>query len=221
MYYKGLLFDFDGTLLDTNELIMETFYHVLSPKFPGKYKKEDMAQFIGPSLKETFTAIDPQNAENLIEEYITWNRVHHDELVSEFDGVVEVLTQLKRAGLKLAIVSTKRREAILTGLHVLGVEELFDVIISNDEVEHTKPHPEPVLLALQELGLQKHEVIMIGDNYHDIEGGQNAGVHTAGVAWSLKGAAFLEALHPTYMLYHMRDLYQITGVEAYAQNDTL
>lgn len=221
MHYKGLLFDFDGTLLDTNELIMETFYHVLSPKFPGKYKKEDMAQFIGLSLKETFTAIDPQNAETLIKEYITWNRTHHDELVSEFDGVVEVLKQLKRAGLKLAIVSTKRREAILTGLHVLGVEELFDVIISNDEVEHTKPHPEPVLLALQELGLQKHEVIMIGDNYHDIEGGQNAGVHTAGVAWSLKGAAFLEALHPTYMLYHMRDLYQITGVEAYAQNDTL
>ncbi|MCA9725030.1 MAG: pyrophosphatase PpaX [Kurthia sp.] len=221
MHYKGLLFDFDGTLLDTNELIMETFYHVLSPKFPGKYKKENMAQFIGPSLKETFTMIDAQNTEALIEEYIAWNRVHHDELVSEFDGVVEVLTQLKRAGLKLAIVSTKRREAILTGLHVLGVEELFDVIISNDEVEHTKPHPEPVLLALQELGLQKHEVIMIGDNYHDIEGGQNAGVHTAGVAWSLKGAAFLEALHPTYMLYHMRDLYQITGVEAYAQNDTL
>lgn len=221
MHYKGLLFDFDGTLLDTNELIMETFYHVLSPKFPGKYKKEDMAQFIGPSLKETFTTIDAQNTEALIEEYIAWNRVHHDELVSEFDGVVEVLTQLKRAGLKLAIVSTKRREAILTGLHVLGVEELFDVIISNDEVEHTKPHPEPILLALQELGLQKHEVIMIGDNYHDIEGGQNAGVHTAGVAWSLKGAAFLEALHPTYMLYHMRDLYQITGVEAYAQNDTL
>lgn len=221
MHYKGLLFDFDGTLLDTNELIMETFYHVLSPKFPGKYKKEDMAQFIGPSLKETFTMVDPQNTEALIEEYIAWNRAQHDELVSEFDGVVEVLKQLKRAGLKLAIVSTKRREAILTGLHVLGVEELFDVIISNDEVEHTKPHPEPVLLALQELGLQKHEVIMIGDNYHDIEGGQNAGVHTAGVAWSLKGAAFLEALHPTYMLYHMRDLYQITGVEAYAQNDTL
>lgn len=221
MRYKGLLFDFDGTLLDTNELIMETFYQVLSPKFPGKYKKEDMAQFIGPSLKETFTEVDAKNAEALIEEYITWNRAHHDELVSEFDGVVEVLTQLKRAGLKLAIVSTKRREAILTGLRVLGVESLFDVIISNDEVEHTKPHPEPILVALQELGLEKHEVIMIGDNYHDIEGGQNAGVHTAGVAWSLKGAAFLEALHPTYMLHHMYDLYQITGVEAYAQNDTL
>ncbi|MBQ0140878.1 MAG: pyrophosphatase PpaX [Kurthia sp.] len=216
MKYKGLLFDFDGTLLNTNHLIIETFRQVLEPKFPGKYTTKDLEAFIGPSLTETFSSIDTENTEALIEEYLAWNRQHHDELVTGFDDVVEVLTTLKKAGLKLAIVSTKRQASLKMGLDVLGVYDLFDTIIGNEDVENTKPHPEPVLLGLQRLGLEKHEVIMIGDNYHDIEGGQNAGVHTAGVAWSMKGPAFLAALHPTYMLHTMKELYDITGVNAHA-----
>lgn len=213
MNYKALLFDFDGTLLDTNNLIIETFYQVIEPKFPGKYSKEDMRKFIGPSLMDTFTSVDPINYQALIDEYLVWNRQHHDELVEEFDDVVEVLTNLKNAGIRLAIVSTKRHEALMRGLNILGAAELFEIIIGNEDVENTKPDPEPVLLALQRLNLQKHEVIMIGDNYHDIEGGQNAGVHTAGVAWSLRGPEFLEKLNPTYMLNTMKDLYMITGVK--------
>ena len=100
--------------------------------------------------------------------------------------------------------------------NLMGITDLFDTIIGNDDVKNTKPHPEPVLLALSRLGLEKNEVIMIGDNYHDIEGGQNAGVHTAGVAWSLKGTAFLETYHPTFMLQTMKDLYGIVGVPAHA-----
>lgn len=216
MNYKGLLFDFDGTLLDTNNLIIETFYEVIEPKFPGKYSKKDMESFIGPSLMDTFMSVDANNAQALVDEYIEWNRLHHDELVEEFDDVAEVLTGLKEAGIRLAIVSTKRQEALLRGLNILGVADLFELIIGNDDVRNTKPHPEPVLLALQRMNLEKHEVVMIGDNSHDIEGGQNAGVHTAGVEWSLKGAAYLEQLNPTYMLRTMKDLYTITGVKGHA-----
>lgn len=216
MNYKGLLFDFDGTLLDTNHLIIETFRHVLEPKFPGKYSTEDLAAFIGPSLTETFTLVDEPNKDKLIAEYLHWNRQYHDELVTGFDDVVEVVTTLKNAGLKLAIVSTKRQDSLEMGLNILGIYELFDTIIGNEDVQNTKPDPEPVLLALQRLELAKNEVIMIGDNYHDIEGGQNAGVHTAGVAWSLKGPDFLASLNPTYMLKTMKDLYTITNVTAHA-----
>lgn len=216
MQYKGLLFDFDGTLLDTNDLILDTFHHVIEPKFPGKYSREALQKFIGPSLKDSFTEVDAKNVDVLIAEYITWNRQHHDALVKEFPDVVEVLTRLKESGLKLAIVSTKRREALLRGLHILGVAELFDTIVSNDDVVHVKPHAEPVLLALENLGLEKAQVIMIGDNYHDIEGGQNAGVHTAGVAWSLKGPEVLQQYNPTYLLYSMKDLLTIMGIQQYA-----
>lgn len=221
MIYKGLLFDFDGTLLDTNDLIIETFQQVLEPRFPGKYSKKDLEAFIGPSLMDSFTQVDAKNVDVLIEEYTTWNRQHHDELVKEFDDVVEVLTILHQAGIRLAIVSTKRHDALIRGLNILGIAELFEVIIGNEDVQNTKPNPEPILLALERMHLQKHEVIMIGDNSHDIEGGQNAGVHTAGVAWSVKGAKYLKSLHPTYMLYSMKDLFEVTGVEMDAKNTTI
>lgn len=205
-----LLFDFDGTLLDTNELIIQTFLSVLDEHFPGRFEREDVLHFIGPSLKQTFTAIAPERAEELMEQYRTVNKTLHDELVAEYDGVAETLRLLKSRGLKMAIVSTKRGTGIRHGLELMGIEGIFDVIVSLDEVKEPKPDPEPVLLALERLNASPEEALMIGDNSHDIEGGQNAGVRTAGVAWSIKGEAYLAGFGPDYMLQHIRDLLELT-----------
>ena len=213
MKTKALLFDFDGTLLNTNELIIQTFMYILDEKFPGKYSTQDCLQFIGPSLKQTFDEITPGETDAMIAKYKEWNAANHDALVTGYDAVVETLEELHAMGIKMAIVSTKSREGLNRGLNVLKVEHLFDAIIGIDEVEHVKPHPEPVLLALEKLGVTKEEAIMIGDNSHDIEGGKNAGVRTAGVAWSAKGEDFLKAYEPTYMLKHMRDLIDIVKGE--------
>ena len=206
---KALLFDFDGTLLDTNELIIETFMHVLNKRFPGQYQPVDCMKFIGPSLAETFTEIAPGEAEQLIKEYREWNAVHHDELVKEYDGVVETLEKLKEIGIRLVIVSTKRRDTIARGLEIMGAAHLFEFVVGLDDVTHVKPNPEPILLAIEKLGVTKEDVIMIGDNSHDIEGGKNGGVRTAGVAWALKGQDFLQQFNPDYMLEHMSDLISI------------
>lgn len=209
MKTKALLFDFDGTLLDTNDLIIQTFMHILDERFPGQYSTQDCLKFIGPSLKQTFDEITPGETDAMITKYKEWNTVHHDELVKGYDAVAETLEALHSEGIKLAIVSTKSREGLTRGLNVLGVAHLFEAIIGFDEVTHVKPHPEPVLLALDKLGVKKEEAIMIGDNSHDIEGGKNAGVRTAGVAWSAKGESYLQQFNPDYMLHHMRDLLEI------------
>ena len=206
---KALLFDFDGTLLDTNELIIQTFMHVLNKRFPGQYEPSDCVKFIGPSLSETFTDIATNEVEELIKEYREWNHIHHDELVKEYEGVVETLEKLEEMGLRLVIVSTKRRETIARGLDIMGVAHLFEFIIGIDDVTHVKPDPEPILLAIKKLGVAKEDAIMIGDNSHDILGGKNAGVRTAGVAWALKGRDFLQQFNPDYMLEHMSDLISI------------
>ncbi|MBK3495992.1 pyrophosphatase PpaX [Viridibacillus sp. YIM B01967] len=215
---KALLFDFDGTLLDTNELIIQTFLRVLDTKFPGKYSREDVLPFLGPSLKETFSIVDLEHVDELVQDYRKWNIAHHDELVTEFDGILETLHALKAAGIRLAIVSTKRQDMLAKGIRVLKAEGMFEVIIGLDDVKNVKPDPEPILLALQKMGLQKDEVIMIGDNSHDIEGGQNAGVKTAGVAWSVKGEAFLEQFKPDYMLQHLSDLLAIVEEADHEKN---
>lgn len=208
-----ILFDFDGTLLDTNELIIQTFEHVLNKHFPGQYSREDILPFLGPTLVDTFSKVDEDNAEQLIEEYRAWNYAHHDRLAVEFDGVSQTLRTLKEQGFKLAIVSTKRNTMVHKGIELLEVGNIFDTVIGLDDVQHAKPDPEPINLALQRLNATKEEAIMIGDNYHDIEGGQNAGVKTAGVAWTIKGEAFLQAYQPDYMLQHISDVLPIVQGE--------
>lgn len=209
MAVKALLFDFDGTLLNTNDLIIQTFMQVLNERFPGQYSPKDCLKFIGPSLKQTFNDIAPGEEEALIAKYRAWNIEHHDELVSQYPDVVSTLEQLKAQGIRLAIVSTKRNDTIDRGLSILGVTHLFDVRIGTDDVKNVKPDPEPVLLAMERLGIAKEDAIMIGDNSHDIEAGHRAGVRAAGVAWAIKGEAYLQQYQPEYMLQHMTDLFDI------------
>jgi len=204
-----LLFDFDGTLLDTNDLIIQTFLSVLGKRYPGRFTREDVLHFIGPSLKQTFDSIDETLTDELIREYRAWNIEMHDQMAVEFDGVTETLRVLKARGLKMAIVSTKRQDIIQKGLKLMGIEDIFEVVIGLDDVANPKPDPEPILLALKLLNATKEEALMIGDNSHDIEGGHNAGVRTAGVAWTAKGEAYLAEFHPTFMLQHISDLLEI------------
>ena len=206
-----LLFDFDGTLLDTNELIIQTFEEVLGKHYPGKYGREEILPFLGPTLVETFGLINPDKVDELVQEYREWNIANHDRLSVEFDGVSETMRKLKDAGYKMGIVSTKRNDMIYKGLKLLDVEGVFDVVIGLEDVEKTKPDPEPILLALKRLDADREEALMIGDNYHDIVGGQNAGVHTAAVAWSAKGEDFLHKYNPDYMLQHISDLLTIVS----------
>ncbi|MHC8515768.1 pyrophosphatase PpaX [Sporosarcina sp. ITBMC105] len=208
-----LLFDFDGTLLDTNELIIQSFEQVLNSRYPGQYTREDILPFMGPTLKESFDTVDADLSDVLIQEYRTWNLANHDQLVKEFDGVSETLLRLKENGLKMAIVSTKRNNMVMRGLQLMGLEDFFDTVIGLDDVQRPKPDPEPLLLALERLGSKPEEALMIGDNTHDIGGGKNAGVRTAGVAWSLKGEAFIRSLEPDYVLQHISDLLPITQGE--------
>ena len=213
MKTKALLFDFDGTLLNTNELIIQTFMHILEEKFPRQYSTTDCLKFIGPSLKETFNEITPGETEEMMLKYRAFNIAHHDDLVTGYDAVVSTLEQLHAMGIRLVIVSTKSHAGLKRGMDVLRAGHLFEFCIGLEDVTHVKPHPEPILLALEKLNLEKDEVIMIGDNSHDIEGGHNAGVRTAGVAWSIKGADYLQQFNPTYMLRSMTDLLGIVKGE--------
>src|SRR5699024_1521201 len=119
---------------------------------------------------------------------------------------------LQQAGFKLAIVSAKMRAGVNQGLEITNIGSYFDTIITIDDVSNPKPHPESVLKALENLYAQPTQAIMVGDNYHDILSGNKAGTKTAGVAWSVKGEAYLQQYNPTYMLDDMIDLIKIVGV---------
>lgn len=211
-----LLFDLDGTLIDTNELIIQSFLHTLEQYYSGAYKREDVLPFMGPTLTETFASMNAEKVEEMTNVYRTFNIAHHDDLVTEFEGVRETVAVLKEKGFKLGIVTTKRLAVVEKGLRLTKLESYFDVVVALDHVTKAKPDPEPIVKALAQLDSIPEEAMMIGDNFHDIVGGKNAGTKTAGVAWSLKGKAFLEQYDPDFMLEHMSDLFEILGVNEHA-----
>ncbi|MDQ6600316.1 pyrophosphatase PpaX [Bacillus salipaludis] len=206
-----LLFDLDGTLIDTNELIIATYLHTLEKYYPNKYKREDVLPFMGPTLHEAFSTVDPDRVEEMILEYRTYNLANHDLLVKEFPSVLETIGTLKEKGYKLGVVTTKRHDTSLKGLRLMKLEEYFDVVVALDHVTKVKPDPEPILKALEQLNSQPEETIMVGDNFHDILAGKNAGTKTAGVAWTIKGRDYLAKYEPDYMLENMADLLTILG----------
>lgn len=212
-----LLFDLDGTLLNTNELIIASFTDTLNHYCPGQFKREDIIPFLGPTLIDTFTSIDPERADEMVAHYREHNWRNHDLLVTQFDGVFETVQTLKRSGYKLAIVTTKKRNVVEKGLRLSKLDQFFEVVVTLDDVENAKPDPEPLLKALEQVDSTPEEAIMIGDNSHDILGGKNAGTKTAGVAWSLKGREFLDTFKPDYMLENMSDLLDIVEVEKFEE----
>ena len=204
-----LLFDLDGTLIDTNELIIASFLHTFEQYCPNRYKREDILPFMGPSLMETFSSIDEEKAEEMIEVYQTFNKQNHDLLVKEFNGVHETINALKESGYKLGVVTTKKSDVVGMGLSLTNLTPFFDAVITYNDVTKIKPDPEPIYKALDALGSHPQETVMVGDNYHDILAGKNAGTKTAGVSWSLKGKDYLQRFEPDYMLDSMGDLLRL------------
>ncbi len=206
-----VLFDLDGTLIDTNELIISTYLHTLEKYFPSKYQREDVLPFLGPTLHDVFGNMNPDQIEEMVTDYRAYNIANHDELVKEFVGVSETVQTLKELGYKLGIVTTKRLDVTMKGLRLMKLDRFFEVIVAYDHVKKVKPDPEPIFLALEQLASTPAEAIMVGDNFHDILAGKNAGTKTAGVAWSIKGRDYVAHYEPDYMLENMTDLLTVLG----------
>ncbi|PEJ58303.1 pyrophosphatase PpaX [Bacillus sp. AFS002410] len=213
MKINTILFDLDGTLINTNELIIASFLHTLNKYYPDQYKREHVIPFMGPTLTESFSTVDEGRVDELISEYRRFNMEMHDEFVEEYETVYETIETLHRLGYKIGIVTTKARNVVEMGLSFGRLKQFFDIVVTIDDVQNAKPHPEPIQLALKKLNSIPEESLMVGDNYHDIEGGKNAGTETAGVAWSLKGKEFLATYKPDFMLEKMSDILSILGIE--------
>jgi len=205
---RTLLFDLDGTLINTNDLIIESFKHTFA-HYGLNFSLEEIITFNGPPLQQTFQKIGGSLADEMVVTYREHNFRFHNEYVKPFPHVLETIQTLEDQGFELGIVTTKMRKAVELGLEITDLKPFFKTIITLNDVTHAKPHPEPVLKAMQELQGEPQSTLMIGDNSHDIEAGHNAGVLTAGVAWAQRGETYLKQYKPTYMLGDMTELLDI------------
>jgi pyrophosphatase PpaX len=211
---RAVLFDLDGTIIDTNELIIQSFLHALKGVVPESFGREHIIPSMGQPLTMQLQQFSGQNdVARLTEAYREYNHIRHDEMVSLFPGVAEVIPQLRSAGIRLGIVTTKMRATTIRALELLGLYESMETIVALDDVEHAKPHPEPVAKAIQALGSDPSETLMVGDSTVDIEAAIAAGAVPVGVAWSLKGEEKLFEAGAAHMLREMNELLALCGIE--------
>lgn len=204
-----VLFDFDGTLADTNSLIGGAHYRVVEEYFPGRFHRDYMQEFNGPSLEEIYTALDEERKDEMIEKYRSYFREQHDDEIRLFPGIKEMLVKLHSAGVKVGIVSTKRTDILHHGITILGIKDYVDAAIGMGDYTHPKPHPESVQVAMEQLHASPADTFMIGDNYHDIEAGNRAGVQSVFVQWSEKAVETILPYRPDFVVANVLELEQL------------
>lgn len=210
MSYKGVLFDLDGTLLDTSGLIIHTFQYSFEKVVNKKISREEILRYWGVPLADALQELDPIHWQELLQVYREYNVKMHDELVEAFPNVKETLQALRDQDIKCAVVSSKLSPVVKQGLALYDLQDYFvDVIGAEHCVQH-KPHAEPVLKGVAALGLAPSECLMVGDTEFDILAAYNAGVQSVAVTWSLLyPQPLLERANPNYIIETMPDLLKI------------
>jgi pyrophosphatase PpaX len=211
---KNVLFDLDGTIVDTNELIIESFLHVLNDKLAMQVTRDQLIPQMGGPLVNQFQYFTGlSNVDQHVADYRAYNLIRHDEMVRVFPYVIEVVQAFAKHGVKMGVVTTKMRDTTTRVLRMFDLLPYMQTVITLEDVEHAKPHPEPLLRALNAIQAVAEETVMVGDSSFDIVSAQQAGAWSAGVAWSLKGAEFLAGYKPDWILKDMRELYDIVGLK--------
>ncbi|HKM11192.1 MAG: HAD family hydrolase [Bacilli bacterium] len=210
MKYQTLIFDMDGTLIDTDLMIVLTYvelFRLYRPEYKPTVKQ--MVHFSGPPLQKTIRESFPQaDQELMIKEYKRISRKFYHDYAVGFPNEKEVLFALKNAGFKLAIITSKMRQDTFMCLDLLELEhDMFDFVIGSDDVENTKPHPEAMRKALSSLNCKKEDVLYIGDNAVDVEFAQSAGVDSMLVTWNIRQLP--NNLKATYRVNSFQELLEV------------
>jgi pyrophosphatase PpaX len=198
------LFDIDGTLLDSTEFVYQAYEHAFRfYSLPAKTRHE-LVQVMGKPLEEAYRLLAPgADALALCEAHRAF-QLEHLHLPLAFPHSKETLHRLKRAGKKIAAVTTRQRTSSKT-LALTGLLPYIDVVISGEDSTHPKPHPESLLKALQKLAVAPQRAVMIGDTKVDILAGKNAGVRTIGVSYGFAGPDIIR-YHPDFVVDDILDV---------------
>lgn len=205
---RAVLWDLDGTLIDSIPLIVESFRHTYRVHFGVDDPSIDWVAGIGRPLRDQLGdhARDDAELEAMIETYVEHNLTNHDRMAQPFEGAADTVRRLDSEGIKQAIVTGKRRRGTTYGVRLLGVGDVLDVWVCADDVERGKPDPMSVLRALELLEVDASEAIFVGDSPHDMEAGRRAGVKTAAAAWGPFPIEALQPHKPTTWLEDVRDV---------------
>lgn len=210
-----ILFDFDGTVMDTNKVIEMSWQHTFRT-LTGKegdpdYIHSTFGEPLVYSMEKTFPDVP---AEESVAIYRNFHSDKFLDTIELFPGIPELLAELKKEGYKVGLATSRMKRTTMMAVDKFGLQKYFDAIVTIDDVSNHKPHPESALKTLEKLGSKPEEAIMIGDTKFDIQCSRNAGVKSVLVGWSLalagKGLAdFPEGQAPDYIVQSPGEILEI------------
>ena len=197
MRFTTVLFDFDGTVVDSGAIILASMRHATREVLGREYTDAELMQTVGgPGLEAQMYALAPDHVERLVDVYRAHNEPLHDELEA-CAGMEDVLVRLRDEGRHLGIVTAKRRATVELGFARVPIAHLFETVVGGDETELQKPNPDPLLLAAERLGADPDDTAYVGDSPFDIRAAKAAGMFAVAVTWGrIHDTEKLEAEHP-------------------------
>ena len=185
---EAVLLDFDGTVVDTTDLIYQSMRHATGEVLGRTLSREVLMANVGqplPRQMEILADGDPEKAQELLESYRLHNEEHHEDLIRKFTGVEASLARLRDAGLSLAVVTSKRRFSVEMALESFpDLREVVDVFVTMEDTAEHKPHPAPLLKGLELLGnVPPQRAAYVGDAPFDVEAARAAGTLSVAVSW--------------------------------------
>jgi pyrophosphatase PpaX len=184
MRFPVVLFDLDGTLIDSGPIILASMRHAARTVLGREIPPDELGLTIGgQGIVAQMQAIDADRADDLLEAYKEHNDGLHETLEA-FDELLELLPRLKAQGRKLGIVTAKRHRTVALALERFpALRDEFDVVVTHDDTDRHKPDPAPVLLAIERLDGTPAQAVYIGDSPFDIQAAKAAGAYAVAVGW--------------------------------------
>lgn len=211
MPYRVVLFDLDGTLADTIELIVNSGQHAFRTVLGLEVARADILRHLGRPLHQHLGeyANSPEQLEDLVRTYRGYQVEHHDRLTRAYDGVNDLVRWLASDGRTLGVVTSKIEPLARRALRLLNIEQHFPVVVGLESTTKHKPEPEPVLHAMERIGAAPHETCYVGDSPFDIASGNAAGVASIAVTWGAFTEDDLLAHRPTRVARSAAELREV------------
>jgi pyrophosphatase PpaX len=203
----AVLFDLDGTLIDSIGLLLACMKHSFEGRTHAPTEEEWIAGIGTPLAKQLEPyATSPEDVQLLVSRYRSFQHEAHDRMTTTFEGVTETLETLRANGHPMALVTSKGNSMMLKSMRFTNIERFMTSMIGADSCEIHKPDPFPVHLALRELGYEPNEAVFVGDSPHDIAAGNAAGVTSIAALWGPFKREDLKSSRPAYFLDDIRGL---------------
>lgn len=194
--YEPILFDLDGTVIDSVALIRESHRHAVTTVLGSALTDGELVALVGRPLIDQMRAFSVEHADELLRVYREWNHAHTNRLLSAYAGIDQLLTDLRAAGRTLGLVTSKSGPTVDLAFDVLPLRHHFDVVIAAEDTNRHKPDPAPIHAAIARLGADPAQACYVGDAPFDIQAARAAGIAAIGVTWGFFVREVIEALSP-------------------------